>query len=133
MTDPGAIPLPDFITLIILAGLGLLGFLLLTRYDDNIRLLIKIIWQGTSSFAAHHSFCHPCHRDHLRLRVAEYLHGQGRKFDPFLNLLTPIPVKVPNTLAIVGSTLVILSVIGVSAENIFLSKFHNTSIYPTNL
>ena len=32
MADPGAIPLPDFITLIILAALGLLGFLLLTRY-----------------------------------------------------------------------------------------------------
>ena len=31
MTDPGAIPLPDLITLIILAALGLLGFLLLTR------------------------------------------------------------------------------------------------------
>ena len=42
------------------------------------------------------------------------------------------PVKVPNTLAIVGCSLVILSVIGVSAENIFLSKFHNNSIYPTN-
>ena len=35
MTDPGAIPLPDFITLIILAALGLLGFLLLTRLDTT--------------------------------------------------------------------------------------------------
>ena len=32
MTDPGTILLPDFITLVILAALGLLGFLLLTRY-----------------------------------------------------------------------------------------------------
>lgn len=38
MADPGLIPLPDFITLIILAALGLLGFLLLTRYSY---LLVK--------------------------------------------------------------------------------------------
>ena len=31
MADPGAIPLLDFIYLIVLAAVGLLGFLLLTR------------------------------------------------------------------------------------------------------
>jgi len=102
MTDPGAIPLPDFITLIILAGLGLLGFLLLTR-------ALHLLPPTTVSV----------------IRVTEIIFAYA--------LQSIFMDKVPNTLAIVGSTLVILSVIGVSAENIFLSKFHNTSIYPTNL
>jgi len=102
MTDPGAIPLPDFITLIILAALGLLGFLLLTR-------ALHLLPPTTVSV----------------IRVTEIIFAYA--------LQSIFMDKVPNTLAIVGSTLVILSVIGVSAENIFLSKFHNTSIYPTNL
>lgn len=102
MTDPGAIPLPDFITLIVLAALGLLGFLLLTR-------ALHLLPPSTVSV----------------IRVTEII---------FAYILQSIFMdKVPNTLAIVGCSLVILSVIGVSAENIFLSKFHNNSIYPTNL
>jgi len=102
MTDPGAIPLPDFITLIVLAALGLLGFLLLTR-------ALHLLPPSTVSV----------------IRVTEII---------FAYILQSIFMdKVPNTLALVGCSLVILSVIGVSAENIFLSKFHNNSIYPTNL
>jgi len=102
MTDPGTIPLPNFITLIILAALGLLGFLLLTR-------ALHLLPTSTVSV----------------IRVTEII---------FAYVLQSIFMdKVPNTLAIVGCSLVILSVIGVSAETIFLSKFHNNSIYPTNL
>jgi len=81
----------EYLNLILLASLGLLGFLLLTR-------ALQLIPPTTVAV----------------IRVTEIVFAYV--------LQTVILKEVPNCLAIIGSSLVIVSVIGISAENIILAS-----------